>query len=100
MAVLIPELFAQLNEATGAIVLSFLGERCVLCEEGRGIAVKDAEGMWQLWCLQRALSFLPDDSYKSLVDAPLTWSLADRSLSPTSYEPLAFLYENELKRLA
>ena len=34
--------------------------RCTLCEEGKGVPVKDGGGEWQTWCLTCALQLLPD----------------------------------------
>ena len=35
--------------------------RCTLCEEGKGVPVKDGGGEWQTWCLTCALQLLPDE---------------------------------------
>ena len=44
------------------LVLSYVEveARCTLCEEGKGVPVKDGGGEWRTWCLTCALQLLPD----------------------------------------
>jgi hypothetical protein len=35
--------------------------RCTLCDEGKGVPVKDGGGEWQIWCLTCALQLLSDE---------------------------------------
>ena len=84
MAVLSAVFIGQLNAECRHIIASYLGDRCTLCEEGRGIAVKDAMQKWQLWCLSCVSTFLLDDTWSSPVNAPLPWSLGDPSYESSS----------------
>ena len=54
-------LLKVLEPDDASIVLSYLLSRCTLCEEGKGVLVKDGGGEWQIWCLKCALQQLPDD---------------------------------------
>ena len=48
------------------IIASYVGiRRCTICEEGAAVLVRDDEHLWQWWCMTCALSFLPDDAWRS-----------------------------------
>ena len=55
-------LMHRLNRRCAAMVAEFVGNRCSLCDSGTAVGVKHKTGMWQFWCLDCALSLLPDET--------------------------------------
>ena len=51
----------RLPSNAAMLVLSYVDARCTLCEEEKGVLVKDGGGEWQIWCLTCALQLLPDE---------------------------------------
>ena len=51
-------LLLRFNREIVHYISSFLSVRCALCDDGRGILVKNGYGRWDVWCLKCGLSFI------------------------------------------